>query len=111
MAERPQWFNDFWGTATTYFLYTEHEEMMETALGTSRLVDEGKLDEALKLIDQVKAALILERVSGLLAHGGEKQSNQLIQMILCGLYPEDLSTIAAAVVAQKYPEIRAVSRD
>ena len=110
MAERPQWFNDFWGTATTYFLYTEHEEMMETALGTGRLVDEGRLDQALELIGQVKTALTLERACGL-AHGGEAQSNQLIQMILCGLYPEDLSTIAAAVVAQKYPEIRAVSRD
>ncbi|MDZ7587458.1 MAG: hypothetical protein U0946_06910 [Patescibacteria group bacterium] len=30
---RPVWFTEFWGTALTHFSYTNHEELLEVALG------------------------------------------------------------------------------
>lgn len=101
---RPEWFWDFWGTALTHFSHTNHEELLETALGVAKMIDNGNQKDAKLLIEQAKKALQQDSASG--GKGGEARSNQVVQMIACGNYPPDLTAIAKSVVLQKYPEQR-----
>ena len=101
MIERPRFFKDFFGTALTLYAHTNHEEMLEAALGIGRLIDNGEIEAARKLIDQAKEALILERSSDI-PTTGETLSHQLKPMIQSQLYPKDLTKIAQQVIEQKY---------
>jgi hypothetical protein len=100
---RPREFAKFWNFATTTYLYTHHDEILEVALGIGGRLDRKEISkkEAQMLMDFAKHQVRVEQVNGY--DNGEERSIQLVGMIESGNYPEDLCRDAARFVKIKYP--------